>query len=181
MTSRNLSDWDVLAVDETGRPTTGLFKTRSGFKAYVKANELWIEDPDGTVSQVDPGYYYGQELDAVVYEMPRNGIGFICMTDDRWAMIGVSVYGWIGDQYVGVDEDDMVLFRQLMQQDVMIKTDEQLQSITQVSFEYALRYNQGDAHIAFEHGLKVPCSKPGQAATPILRKALTCAMNERVA
>lgn len=181
MTSRNLSDWDVLAVDETGRPTTGLFKSRGGFTAYVKANELWIQEPDGFCTRVQPGYLYGQEIDAIVYEMPRSGIGFICMSDDGWAMLGVSVYGWIGDQYIGVDDDDLVLFQQLIQQDVMIKTDKQLQSITHVSFEDALRYNQGDAHIAFEHGLKVPCSKPGQATIPILRKALTCAMNERVA
>lgn len=181
MTSRNLSDWDVLAVDENGRPTTGLFKTRRGASAYVKSNELWVVGADGANCIVDPGHLYSDDFIIALYEMPRDGIGFVCMSDDGWSMVGMSVYGWIDDRYIGIDEDDIILFRQLIQHEVTLRAHAILRSAQMISFEDALRYNQGDAYIAFQHGIKVPCSKPGKAQVPILRKALTCAMNERVA
>lgn len=82
-------------------------------------------------------------------------------------MVGCGVYGYNGDEWVGVDaESKLFLAEWIMNEDSELPDD-----LRNVDLSKALRFNQGDAFFAERLGQEIPATLPGQAQPSVLSQA----------
>jgi hypothetical protein len=88
-----LSDWDTMAVDAEGRPTSGLFVSRLGVEVEIYKNWLYIRDPkawheggpfvEPTVAQVSSGSLTYKDVRIEAKRGPKRGI-YCVVTSKRY-------------------------------------------------------------------------------------------------
>jgi len=142
-----LSNWDTLAVDETGESTNGVFVSPLGVSVEFYKNWLYVRDRKGwqeggrfvepTVMQVDHGSLSYKDVSICAVRGPQNGVYAVVestiyppsLTGDcskckakaksHWhekgcpdfvdtkylVMVGCGVYGYSGEDWVGVDDE----------------------------------------------------------------------------
>lgn len=175
-----ISDWDVLAVDEMGRPCNGTADPSTcGIVVDIYENmiqlvsaELW--KPQGLyvtpiLGMVRQGDFTLMDVSIVSAPAPRGGIYWA-----TWFVRGKVLAGTIGMACLGFDESGhwtgilpehvALLSKQVKEwgEDKKIPA-----SLAGLGFGNALRFNQGDRYFSKGLGLALDATPPGEARTPI--------------
>lgn len=181
-----LSNWDTLAVDETGAPIEGAsFASDNGlvkvafYKNWLQVSsaQMW-SDGGGFVSPVIATIQEGElrigNLEILAVRGPQSGI-YACVQQlvrdsagyRRRGMVGCSCYGFMdqSDLWVGITDAEVNFLRGFMLQRLEAP-------FRDINLAGAVRFNQGDAFFAGEFGVEAPRSAPGESGTPILLDAL---------
>jgi hypothetical protein len=182
-----LSDWDVLAIDEQGRPSNGTSETSPAGvridpyegRLQLAGAELWhplstFAPPQiGTVGWGDVALLDVRVLAEPVSSGPGGAArGFVWATwfvrgADVVATVGVSVLGFNSTgTYVGVTAADVGLFREVLAR--WAKEGRMPRELAELGTGGALRFNQGDAFFAKKLGHACSATPPGEAELPVL-------------
>jgi hypothetical protein len=175
----SLSDWDVLALDEKGRPSNGISdKSPGGVVIDVYANYLRILSAEswhplcphpspqcGVIRSGDVEF-----LDVSV-AAEQTGVNLIWAC---WFRVGTNVVGTVGTVVNGFDESGRYLG---VTPEAAKNFAEQLRAWSRVGriphelsvlgVGNALRYNQGDAFFARQMGSAYAATAPGTAELPL--------------
>jgi hypothetical protein len=183
------SDFDLLAVDESGRPTNGVSEpSPCGVQVEVFHNWLNIRDRTGwregalTPVPIVGTFLHGeltyQDVTLLAVRGPQEGIYFVTwFTDSRqvYATLGIGCHGWVQEGpvrgspqipvYRGILPSSLEFLNfqiqeWLSQQRIPV-------SLARVSLEQAMRFNQGDAFVTRGANFPVPCTRPGEASPPL--------------
>lgn len=142
-----LSNWDTLAVNQTGESTNGVFVSPLGVSVEFYKNWLYVRDKQGwnkggrfvepTVMQVEHGVLHYKDVSITAIRGPQNGVYAVVqstvypphLTEDcakckakakayrheqncpdfvdtkYFVMVGCGVYGYSGEDWVGVDDE----------------------------------------------------------------------------
>ena len=192
-----LSNWDTFTIDQAGTPTEGDYVSPGGVEVTIYKNWLYIRDPKAwraggftspTVMQITSGIVHYYDVEIVALRGPQNGV-YVCAYTQTYAekaqpavtgMLGVGVYGYDNDEWVGVLPSSLEWFAERLAETRLddacgIMLDVPVLDIPTVFRTISLkgeRYNQGDAHIARQLGLAVESTPPGEAAESLLTKLL---------
>lgn len=177
-----LSNWDTLAVDETGAPLTDPLLTTAGgvsfvfYKnwVYVRSPELWFPGcgfTSPTIAQIDEGEVRIGGASLLAVRGPRDGI-YALVTEqvhngEGWrqrAMIGCACEAYVGDTWTGVGEAEVAFLQAFLR--------ERADEFGDLDLGRAVRHNQGDAFFAGRFGIETPSSAPGRAEEPLFLDAL---------
>ena len=112
-----LSNWDTLAVNEKGEATNGEFTTRKkGVVALIYKNWMYVRDGENMVMEIQHGEFSYKDLHVFAIRGPKNGIYVVCW-DDHWSIenvepfsnmvVGVGLYGFSGEDWVGVEQNEV--------------------------------------------------------------------------
>ena len=132
-----LSNWDTLMVNKKGKPLTGFWLSDSGIGVEVYKNWLYIHDKkayvDGKacyakpiIAKVDEGMFDYKDLKFCVFRGPQNGVYAVVWKDyyskgykKHWikGCIGIGVYGFVGDNFVGVKPSSIDWFMKKISDD----------------------------------------------------------------
>lgn len=175
-----ISDWDVLAVDEMGRPCNGTADPSScGIIVDVLENliqivgaELW--KPQGLyttpiLGMVRHGDFTLLDVSIVTAPAPRDGVFWA-----TWFVRGKSLAGIVGLVCLGFDEADQwtgILPEHVEALDAQVKAWGEEKKIPAalagLGFGNALRFNQGDRYFSKGLGMALDATPPGEARTPV--------------
>lgn len=110
-----LSNWDDLAFDLTGQKQQSTFRTPLGIELDIYKNWLYIRDEKAwregggyvhpTVMQISQGVVRYHDLNILAARGPQNGVYVLAWhhtPEDPVGLIGCGVYGYSGDEWVGV-------------------------------------------------------------------------------
>jgi len=186
-----LSNWDTLAIDETGSPTSGTFISPLGIEVSLYKNWLYVRDnkawEDGgsyihpTVMKVISGDLTYKDVTILAKRGPQEGVFAVVSSGANYdnslkLMVGCGVYGFSGDDWIGVNADSTAFLEALLQE--LVEEDswdeesreKSVYAKLAASLSSASRFNQGDAYFARNLGFEVPKTSPGEAEEPILTK-----------
>jgi hypothetical protein len=180
MQANHLSEWDVLALDESGRPCNGISSNSPAGVVveiqrdllHVLHKEIWntnclVQYP--TVGMVEEGAVWFLDTYILATSLQHKQ-GVIWATwfqqqQELFGIVGVSCHGLHAGKYLGVTPDDVVcLQKQLQDWNRQGKVPEKLGSL---GFENALRFNQGDAFFASKMGHALSSTRVGEASLPL--------------
>lgn len=208
-----LSNWDTMAVDLNGKPCVGSFQSPQGVTVQFYKNWLYIGDEkawvDGrsyvrpTIAQVNSGDLCYGDVSIRSVRGPQDGIYAVITSgygEEEIGIIGCGVYGFEGEEWVGVKKESVEFLRGFLNQADSLTREEALEEVKRfgeaisdveqaveiwmrpsyefsekvraVSFDGALRFNQGDAYFAGHAGEDTPASVPGEAEKPVLLQML---------
>lgn len=212
-----LSNWDTLAVDLNGKPQSGTFISPGGVEVRIYKNWIYVSDPaawreggsfvDHTVMEIQHGslQYHDVHIEAI-----RGLAGiYVACWHINWGkeeketvytgMIGCGVYGFEGEEWVGVLPENVEFLQKWISHQERTFTEDYIEGLTKVdsafdaqsmreSFHYdfpdeiakvsldqATRFNQGDMYFADRLGQsKAPVgdTKPGEAGQPTIMKII---------
>lgn len=201
-----LSNWDTMAFDEAGQPTNGVFETPLGVQVEIYKNWLYIRDAkawreDGeyvepTVMEIQEGRLHYLDLHVLALRGPQNGV-YCVVWHTKYqeqekgepyrppivtGMVGMGVYGFRGEEWVGAEEESVRWFVGRLQK----KEPEDFDGLgthefyvlnvpdvfRQFDWGRGLRFNQGDAYLADRLGEETPATEVGQQQKPMLMKML---------
>jgi hypothetical protein len=201
-----LSNWDTAAWDEGGTPTNGVFETSWG-SVQIYKNWIYVRDPKAwteggayirpTVMEVQSGSISYKDLCIEAVRGPQNGVYCAVWTPSHFredkrlkGMLACGVYGFDGEDWVGVKPESLQLFSELITDKVRIqefctvydsvkgKYKEMLNyeadswdipdEFRKIDVTKAVRFNQGDAFFAQNLGFDIPCSPPGEAEPTVM-------------
>lgn len=198
-----LSNWDTLSVNHLGESTCGDFESPKGVKVEIYKNWIYVHDEQGwseggftkpVVMQIQSGVVHYKDVEMGVFRGPQGGVFVIAHSGyehrgDFTGMIGCGVYGYEGDEFVGVTPETLKWFRELVSKSAIEKHSfetrsydgdevkketvefEELEYKIEVPmplrwalvFSDAARFNQGDAYFAAHLGNAIPATAPGEA------------------
>jgi len=174
-----LSNWDTLALSETGQPTPGVFTSALGVEVEVYKNWLYVRDKRAwregggftgpTVMQVTEGTLRYQDVHIAAWRGPQEGV-YAALWSGRYGqergIVAAGVYGYRGEEWVGIEPESIAWLRaQLKKEEVDVPS-----KFRTLDWSGALRFNQGDEFFARALGKETPASLPGKPATPILEQ-----------
>jgi len=190
-----LSNWDTLAVDESGTPNGGSFTSPMGVVVEFYKNWIYVSDAkawregggyvEPIVMQVQSGEIEYQDVHVLALRGPQNGVYaavWVGFGSDATGMIGCGVYGYDGHDFVGVKADSVRWFRDKLAEKAADTTSlsepfeydvyDVPDSLRRVDWSKALRFNQGDAYFAARVGAATPATEPGMTNPTILSRLL---------
>jgi hypothetical protein len=174
-----LSNWDILAIDENGNPTNGVFETPLGIKAEIYKNWVYIHDEKAwrekggfvkdVVMEVNNGKIHYMDLNLFTEFSEEHNAIFV-MAWNGWkydntlkAMYGIGAYGFDGDVYVGISKQCFEDFQKFVARSVEFYTHAELPD-----FSKALRFNQGDSFFDCAFDEEPMGTKVGEQEEPYL-------------
>lgn len=183
-----LSNWDTLAIDHEGNSCDGVFESPSGVSVEVYKNWLCLKDSawDKSIAMtVDSGEFEYKDLNLRAYRGPQNGVYFCVYTgyykEDKYyltGMLGMGVYGYEDEEWVGVKKESVDWFGQLMNK---IEEDQLGDGVSfihhiinipdelrKLDLSSATRFNQGDRYFNKRAGLPLNETKIGESSKPHL-------------
>jgi len=187
-----LSNWDTLSIDHNSKPINGKIKSKMGVQVEIYKNWLYINDKDGwtdgnyikpIVGEIHAGALTYKDVVIYAERGPQDGIYCIVGTP-AWAdeqeseklnlMVGIGCYGfdgYRGDRWTGVTEvavDFLIGMVRLSANHRLLWAHKE--SLQDINFKQAQRFNQGDKYIADNLKLDMPISKVGESEEPIIRQ-----------
>lgn len=180
----SLSEWDVLAVDERGRPSNGTSEaspagvTVDVYENYLKVSGVELWHPMGPYPSPHAGVIRSGDLNlldvtVIAEPLPRGGLVWA-----TWFHRGAELVGTVGtvafgfspeSQYVGVRPGDVAAMSAALKRWAAERC--LPDSLSELGLANALRYNQGDAFFARQMGHALPATPPGEALLPMLYHA----------
>lgn len=193
-----LSNWDTLALDEKSASISGVFKSPLGVVVEFYKNWLYVRDEKAgedkgsftqpTVMQVTSGEIRYKDVSILALRGPQNGVYAVVWTGyglDVVGMIGCGVYGYEGEEFVGVLGSSIEWFKKelgkkesytMMIGDEERSTDVDVYDIPkpfkETDWGKGLRFNQGDAYFAGALGKDIPATEPEKAAPTVMSQIL---------
>ncbi len=192
-----LSNWDTLALDEKSASISGAFKSPLGVVVEFYKNWLYIRDEKAweekgsftkpTVMQVTSGELRYKDVNILALRGPQNGVYAVVWTGygDVVGMIGCGVYGYEGDEFVGVLGSSIEWFKKELSKkgsDTMQIGDEARpyefdvydipKPFKEIDWGKGLRFNQGDAYFAGALGGDIPATEPEKAEPTVMSQIL---------
>jgi hypothetical protein len=144
---------------------------------YVRDEKAW-EDGGAfvkpTVMEIQEGDIVYKDTSIFAKRGPQGGI-FSVVYVPTWysrsdgiftAMIGAGVYGFDGEDWVGMNDESMRFLQNLL------KSDEAPGELKKLDLSKALRFNQGDAYFADKFGNDIPATEIGKAEPTTMSKIL---------
>jgi hypothetical protein len=205
-----LSDCDTPALDEKLEATNGVFVSPLGVQVEVYKNWLYVRDEKAwqegggfvkhTVMQINAGDLHYKDLQFRAVRGPQNGVYAVVWATQYQdqvegedykppivtGMVGIGVYGYYGDEWVGVEDESLKWFVDTLRKkesetlrigDQAVETESYVLDVPDVfrelDFGKSLRFNQGDMFFAKELGVPLQASAPGEAQDSILSRAFT--------
>lgn len=174
-----LSNWDTFSVNEKGE-TGGSFISPLGVEVSIYKNWLYISDQkawvDGCpytkpiIMEVTKGKLTYKDVDIIAKRGPQSGIFCIISVPayrnsekKELAMVGAGVYGFDGEEWVGVTDVSIEFLENLLEEHLSIKVD----------LKKGMRFNQGDRYLSKKMGLDSEiCTKVGESEEPIFMKMI---------
>lgn len=217
-----LSNWDTLAVDLKGEAQAGFFVSPCGVRVEIYKNWVYIHDPkawrkggqfcEDVVIELQHGDLHYMDVEIRAVRGPQNGIYVACWHID-WhvedkkpaeytGMVGCGVYGFEGEDWVGVTPDSVEFLQKWIGKKERTWTDEEIvimmetfnnpdldpkehekwlrenctfdltKEIAAIKLDQATRYNQGDMFFAEKAGLPLGATEPGESEEPVILKML---------
>lgn len=204
-----ISNWDTFGITEEGKFASE-FKSKLGFTIELYKNSLHIHDTKAweekggfskpIVLVVEEGNFQYKDVTIVAKRGPQNGIFVIITTG--WGfdsslkfLIGCGVYGYKGDDFVGVDDESMKFLQDwlnthsiktrkaIADEYDMTLNEDQIQFLMEpnylfdkklraVDLSQGQRLNPGDAFFNQHFGTDVQPTDVGEAEEPVLTKIL---------
>ncbi len=191
----SLSEWDVLALDERGRPSNGTSEpSPAGVTVSPVEGVLQLESAEcwHPLSPLpNPQFVVLRAGEATVLDIwtvaetvhfpPAKGQAVGAVRGICWATwfhrgaeiaatVGITVRGFDADQkYVGVTAADVSQFRAIVKR--WAQYGRVPPQLAELGTANALRFNQGDARIAKQVGTPYSATPPGEAELPLLYHA----------
>ena len=122
-----LSNWDTFAVDEQSKPTNGCIVSSLGVRVEIYKNWLYVHDDKGwqegevyvkdLVAEIREGVLTYKDIHITAHRGPKGGIYVIVETGrdkTRQIMVGIGCYGFVGDEFVGVQQTEIEHLRAMM-------------------------------------------------------------------
>ena len=183
-----LSNWDVVAWDEKGKPCEGVLHTPDGviveiYKNWVSvmdasAYDAWNDEHKAFIRpyimNIDEGVLSYKNIRIFVKRGKQNGVYVVAIyhnveTDVIKAIYGVGCYGFDeNDEYVGVKKETIEDFIKWLKK---LKEEYGIPYIPE-NFEPPQRFNLGDKFFAECLGFETPMTEPEKAEEPLLLQAL---------
>ncbi len=177
-----LSNWDTLAVNEKGEHCNGEYTSPLGVSVVFYKNWLYVRDErawreggkfgKSTVAEIHLGTIDYQDISIIAVRGPKNGV-YACIYNgygkDATGIVGCGIYGYEGDEFVGVGEREKHFFSEfLSDENYMIP-----ESFRKLDLSGSKRFNQGDAFFQ-KQGIMIGSieTESGKADKPILQKLL---------
>ncbi|MFT7880859.1 MAG: hypothetical protein ABXS91_10755 [Sulfurimonas sp.] len=166
-----LSNWDVMAIDEEGYPTNGVFRSPSGVIVEIYKNWLNIheEDSDDTTFSIHEGDLRYKDVNILAAKESEDSCFIVVWSgykhDNTFeAMYGIGAYAFEGSRCVGITEKHIDEFKKWIRNETDFGSEEV------PSFDNALRFNQGDAYFvkAFSGDISDVATRPGEAKKTII-------------
>lgn len=188
-----LSNWDTWALDEKGEPIPGSFTSPLGVEVEVYKNWLYVQDERAWVEggayirpiimEIQSGELTYKDVHVSALRGPQEGVYAVVYTTrypphvegepykppTYTGMIGVGVYGYHGEEWVGVLPESIAWFRE------QVKNAEKMdvpREFRDLDWSKGRRFNQGDAFFAKNLGFETPATREGETETPILSQML---------
>lgn len=192
-----LSNWDTLALDEKMQSINGSIKSKEGVGISIYKNWLYVHDEKAwskssgytkpTIMEVWEGNIRYKDTVIVAIRGPQNGIYCIVTTppyrggEKAQMMVGIGCYGFNNSGYeskwVGVSHESVTFMEKWLKSDQVTNNylfDHDYQQIIKtLSFDSALRFNQGDAYMFESLGYEnVMATKVDKSEDPMLLQVL---------
>lgn len=183
-----LSNWDTLALDEKGEPSTGDFTSKLGVNVEVYKNWLYIRDEKAwddksgwqrpTVMQISHGSITYKDVNIVALRGPQNGV--YAFVWSGWehdktlvGMIGIGVYGFDeSSEFVGVLPDSLDWFENKIKEGDWGGDSSVPAALLKIDLRKGQRFNQGDAFFAQNLGGGIPGTPPGEAQPTVMSQII---------
>ena len=174
-----LSNWDTLSFNEKGESINGLFVS-GDVKIEIYKNWLYVHDPkvwdensmfiNDTIMHVLSGNFIYKNINIHAKRGRQQSV--LCFvytrdykTDTFNAMIGCGVYGFNGNNWVGVEEETYEELKEFVEEVVsneFIRTPFTLP-------DKPLRFNQGDAFFAGILNVEIPATEIDNSDEPVIK------------
>jgi len=181
-----LSNWDTLAFDKNGNPTNGIFQS-GNMVVEIYKNWLYVHDAKAweenccfvhdTIMEVQHCSIIYKPFHIIAKRGRQSSILCVIWTcnydkegDDKYDfMIGCGVYGYRGDDWVGVETKTFIDLKNFARKVIA----EELNGHDIVTFpDKPLRFNQGDAFFANVCDTEIPATEINSISKPLLDKIL---------
>lgn len=161
---KNLSDWDLLAVDLRGQPTTGVMeRSPAGVMAMLERDRLILAVGGQIFCRISHGSVEVLDVLCVAQPGPYRGILAACWFqagEQLYALVGATCLGFRDGGYVGADAVVLEALRAFVAEFAH-------PALAQISYDQCLRVNQGDVFIANGAGFSPPATPIGSAQPPL--------------
>src|SRR3990167_4005838 len=109
-----LSNWDTLAINHLGESTNGVFVSPQKLSVSIRKNWLVVVDEVGKhLADIQYGEITIKDTHIVAIRGPQQGIYaavFSGYEEKAVGMLCIGVYGFIKDQWVGVQQESVDWF-----------------------------------------------------------------------
>lgn len=176
-----LSNWDTLAISETGESIGGEITSASGVTVMLYKNWLYVRGSDGEIiMRITFGSIDYKDIHIEAVRGPQNGC-YAIVTAGIHVMAGCGVYGYTqGDEaeWIGVSPECVDFLRKMLSDEVPDWLDTQEERNGNVHFKMATalgtatRFNQGDAYFNREVNAGIEPTAPGEADMPLMSKII---------
>lgn len=210
-----LSNWDTLSVNLKGEAQAGFFISPGGVKVEIYKNWIYVHDPKAwreegqfvkdTIMEIQHGRVQYYDVEIVAVRGPQEGVYVVCWhanyenkETEYTGMIGCGVYGYEGENWIGVMPDSLEFLQKWVSHRERCFTDEMIdqmladlanpkidpkdweqelresfsfdfpEEIAGVKLDQATRYNQGNMYFAEKMGLPLDVTKPGMSEEPAI-------------
>lgn len=216
-----LSNWDTLAVSLEGEPHGGVFVSPGGVRVEFYKNWIYVYDEKGwteggnyvepCVMELQYGSVTYKDVTIQAVRGPQNGVYGAAWSYkpnketekyEYTGMIGCGVYGFEGEEWVGVTPASVEFLKQILSHSMPTYNEDEIrdwmeqfpeggdnreefekglresmtydfpEEIAQVSFGQAVRFNQGDMFFTKKIGMPLAATKPGDSEEPVITKML---------
>lgn len=202
-----LSNWDHFGITNTGEFASSV-KSNLGYSIELYKNWLYVRDPQAwqegagyispIVMEIREGDFNYKQHRIIAKRGPQNGIFTVILkpyADTPEIFVGCGVYGYEGDQWVGVNAESMKFLEDwinensTMSREEAIKllnawqfenpTEEQIDHVMRPDYTFdedvrtiklseGKRMNSGDVYFNKNLGLNTQPTKPGEAGKPMI-------------
>lgn len=188
------SNWDTFALDSAGEPSDGLFQASRGDLSveiyknwlYVRSPSMWVPGrfafAEPTIMEIQQGELRvgGVEIYAVrgpSHELDNGGV-YCCISEHIYEkdmpvierfMVGIGIYGYRDDEWVGVTAEHVDYLRKVLTEAAAEHCIPE--AAAELDLNAGRRFNQGDRFFARAFGIETPTAQAGEPGRPMINDA----------